>query len=56
MQSPRVEYDAEGIAWVVFDDPESKVNVLGTEQMQQLDVVLDELYKRKPKAAVFISA
>jgi 3-hydroxyacyl-CoA dehydrogenase/enoyl-CoA hydratase/3-hydroxybutyryl-CoA epimerase len=56
MQSPRVEYDAEGIAWVVFDDPESKVNVLGTEQMQQLDAVLDELYKRKPKAAVFISA
>ena len=56
MQSPRIEYDAEGIAWVVFDDPESKVNVLGTEQMEQLDAVLDELYKRKPKAAVFISA
>ncbi|MGO9609178.1 MAG: 3-hydroxyacyl-CoA dehydrogenase NAD-binding domain-containing protein [Verrucomicrobiia bacterium] len=56
MQSPRIEYDAEGIAWVVFDDPESKVNVLGTEQMKQLDAVLDELYKRKPKAAVFISA
>ncbi len=56
MQSPRVEYDAEGIAWVVFDDPESKVNVLGTEQMQQLDAILDELYKRKPKAVVFISA
>jgi 3-hydroxyacyl-CoA dehydrogenase/enoyl-CoA hydratase/3-hydroxybutyryl-CoA epimerase len=56
IQSPRVEYDAEGIAWVVFDDPESKVNVLGTEQMQQLDAVLDELYKHKPKAAVFISA
>jgi 3-hydroxyacyl-CoA dehydrogenase/enoyl-CoA hydratase/3-hydroxybutyryl-CoA epimerase len=56
MQSPRIEYDAEGIAWVVFDDPESKVNVLGTEQMKQLDAVLDELYKHKPKAAVFISA
>ncbi len=56
MQSPRIEYDAEGIAWVVFDDPESKVNVLGTEQMKQLDAVLGELYKRKPKAAVFISA
>jgi 3-hydroxyacyl-CoA dehydrogenase/enoyl-CoA hydratase/3-hydroxybutyryl-CoA epimerase len=51
-----MEYDAEGIAWVVFDDPESKVNVLGTEQMRQLDAVLDELYKRKPKAVVFISA
>jgi 3-hydroxyacyl-CoA dehydrogenase/enoyl-CoA hydratase/3-hydroxybutyryl-CoA epimerase len=56
MQSPRIEYDAEGIAWVVFDDPESKVNVLGTEQMKQLDAVLDELYKHRPKAAVLISA
>ena len=56
MQSPRIEYDAEGIAWVVFDDPESKVNVLGIEQMKQLDAVLDELYKHKPKAVVFISA
>ncbi|HVM62582.1 MAG TPA: 3-hydroxyacyl-CoA dehydrogenase NAD-binding domain-containing protein [Verrucomicrobiae bacterium] len=56
MQSPRLEYDAEGIAWVVFDDPESKVNVLGIEQMRGLDAILDELYKRKPKAAVFISA
>jgi len=56
MESPRVEYDAEGIAWVVFDDPDSKVNVLGFEQMQRLDVILDDLGKRKPKAAVFISA
>jgi 3-hydroxyacyl-CoA dehydrogenase/enoyl-CoA hydratase/3-hydroxybutyryl-CoA epimerase len=56
MQSPRVEYDAEGIAWVVFDDPDSKVNVLGLEQMQHLDAILDDLCKRKPKAAVFISA
>ncbi|HTS19393.1 MAG TPA: 3-hydroxyacyl-CoA dehydrogenase NAD-binding domain-containing protein [Verrucomicrobiae bacterium] len=56
MQSPRIEYDAGGIAWVVFDDPDSKINVLGMEQMCGLDVILDELYKRKPKAAVFISA
>jgi 3-hydroxyacyl-CoA dehydrogenase/enoyl-CoA hydratase/3-hydroxybutyryl-CoA epimerase len=56
MESPRLEYDADGIAWVVFDDPDSKVNVLGVEQMQRLDAVLDELSKRKPKAAIFISA
>ena len=55
-ESPRVEYDAEGIAWVVFDDPDSKVNVLGVEQMHRLDGMLDELSKRKPKAVVFISA
>src|SRR5437899_2925017 len=56
MESPRLEYDADGIAWVVFDDPDSKVNILGVEQMQRLDVVLDELSQRKPKAAIFISA
>ena len=56
MESPRVEYDAEGIAWVVFDDPDSKVNVLGFAQMQRLDAILDELSKRKPKAVIFSSA
>ena len=56
MESPRLEYDADGIAWVVFDDPDSKVNILGVEQMQRLDAVLDELSKRKPKAAIFISS
>ena len=55
-ESPRVEYDAEGIAWVVFDDPGSKVNVLGLEQMQRLDAAVDDLSKRKPKAVIFISA
>jgi len=55
-ESPRVEYDADGIAWVVFDDPDSKVNVLGVEQMQRLDAMLDDLSKRKPKAVIFISA
>ncbi|MGA2139446.1 MAG: 3-hydroxyacyl-CoA dehydrogenase NAD-binding domain-containing protein [Verrucomicrobiia bacterium] len=55
-ESPRVEYDAEGIAWVVFDDPDSKVNVLGFGQMQRLDAAVDDLSKRKPKAVIFISA
>src|SRR5580704_5830875 len=55
MESPRVDYDTEGIAWVVFDDPDSKVNILGFGQMQRLDAILDELSKRKPKAAIFIS-
>ena len=54
--SPRVEYDAEGIAWVVFDDPDSKVNVLGFGQMERFATALDDLAKRKPKAVIFISA
>src|ERR1051325_8249927 len=56
MESPRLEYDTDGIAWVVFDDPDSKVNILGVEQMRRPGAVLDELSQRKPKAAIFISA
>src|SRR5580692_8421470 len=56
MESPRVDYDTEGIAWVIFDDPDSKVNILGFGQMRRLDAILDELSKRKPKAVIFISA
>ena len=56
MESPRIEFDADGIAWVVFDDPDAKVNVLGPESVAQLDKILDGLTKQKPKAVVFISA
>src|SRR5208282_3673966 len=56
MESPRIEFDADGIAWVVFDDPDAKVNILGPESMAQLDKILDGLTKQKPKAVVFISA
>ncbi len=56
MESPRVDYDTEGIAWVIFDDPDSKVNILGFAQMERLDAILDELSKRKPKSVIFISA
>ena len=55
MESPRVDHDTEGIAWVLFDDPDSKVNILGFGQMERLDAILDELSKRKPKAVIFTS-
>src|SRR5271169_852916 len=55
MESPRVDYDTEGIAWVLFDDPGSKVNILGFGQMERLNAIRDELSKRKPKAVIFIS-
>jgi 3-hydroxyacyl-CoA dehydrogenase/enoyl-CoA hydratase/3-hydroxybutyryl-CoA epimerase len=54
--SPRLELDADGIAWVTFDDPGAKVNVLGTETMTRLDALLAELAARPPKGVVFISA
>ena len=54
-ESPRIEFDADGIAWVVFDDPDAKVNVLGTGTVTQLDRILDRLLIQKPKAVIFIS-
>ena len=54
-ESPRIEFDADGVAWVLFDDPDLKVNILGFGQMQRLDAILDELSKRKPRAVIFIS-
>ena len=55
-ESPRLELDADGIAWIVFDDPGAKVNVLGTETMMRLDSLLDELHRQPPKGVVIISA
>src|SRR5579862_6337969 len=54
-ESPRVEFDADGIAWVIFDDPDAKVNVLGVETVTRLDKTLDGFLKQKPKAVIFIS-
>lgn len=55
-QSPRLELDADGVAWVTFDDPNAKVNVLSTETATRLDGLLNELLGRPPKGVVFISA
>src|SRR5882672_1501309 len=55
IESPRIEFDADGIAWVIFDDPDAKVNVLGVATVTQLDKALDGFLKQKPKAVIFIS-
>jgi len=55
MESPRLEVDADDIAWVVFDDPDAKVNLLNPLSVGGLDGILDELPQRKPKGVVFIS-
>ncbi len=54
--SPRLELDADGVAWIVFDDPGAKVNVLSTDTALRLDALLDELHRQPPKGVVFISA
>jgi 3-hydroxyacyl-CoA dehydrogenase/enoyl-CoA hydratase/3-hydroxybutyryl-CoA epimerase len=55
MDAIRLELDQEDIAWVVFDDPEAKVNLLNSATMLTLDRLLDELRQRRPKGVVFIS-
>jgi len=56
MESPRLEIDSENIAWVVFDDPNSKVNLLDPDTVGQLDHILAELAQRKLKGVVFVSS
>lgn len=44
--------DERGIAHVVFDDPDRRVNVWSRETMDELDQVLDELGERDDLAAI----
>ena len=41
--NPRLQIDDRGIAWVGFDDPEHKVNVLNESVMRALSATLEEL-------------
>jgi 3-hydroxyacyl-CoA dehydrogenase/enoyl-CoA hydratase/3-hydroxybutyryl-CoA epimerase len=56
MESPRLEFDSANVAWIVFDDPGAKVNLLNPDTVGQLDRILDELSRRKPRGVVLISA
>jgi len=51
----KLERDADGIAWVLFDDPNAKVNLFTAGTVAQLDKILDELTGNKPRGVVFIS-
>jgi len=49
-----LEQDPHGIAWIVFDDPAGKANVLNAAAFAALDAVLDELNSRKGVRAVVL--
>jgi 3-hydroxyacyl-CoA dehydrogenase / enoyl-CoA hydratase / 3-hydroxybutyryl-CoA epimerase len=55
MDAVRLDIDADGIAWITFDDPDEKVNLLSSVSVSQLDLILEELARKKPTAIVFIS-
>ncbi|NNF06610.1 MAG: hypothetical protein HKN21_07605, partial [Candidatus Eisenbacteria bacterium] len=51
----RLEVDAENIGWIVFDDPNDKVNRLGTSVMERLRALIDEALRRNVQGLVFVS-
>ncbi len=50
-----VERDAEGIAWLYFDQTNSSANVLSAEMFVDLDAAMDDLLKDPPAGLVFLS-
>tara|TARA_R110002072_G_scaffold273107_1_gene433434 strand:- start:15652 stop:17724 length:2073 start_codon:yes stop_codon:yes gene_type:complete len=50
-----VERDAEGIAWLYFDQADSATNVLSAEMFVDLDAAMDDLLKDPPAGLVFLS-
>ena len=50
-----VERDADGIAWLNFDQADSSTNVLTAEMFVDLDAAMDDLLKEPPAGLVFLS-
>jgi 3-hydroxyacyl-CoA dehydrogenase/enoyl-CoA hydratase/3-hydroxybutyryl-CoA epimerase len=40
-ETPRLEVDAQQIAWITFDDPAAKVNILNAAVMERLATLID---------------
>ncbi|MCG8324798.1 MAG: 3-hydroxyacyl-CoA dehydrogenase NAD-binding domain-containing protein [Thiotrichales bacterium] len=51
-----IERDRDNIAWLTFDQQDSRANVLGTEMFAELDAALDTIQKDPPAGLVFGSA
>ncbi len=51
-----LNFDAEGIAWLVVDRADERVNTLGEELLQELDQVLDYVAGKAPVGMVISSA
>ncbi len=51
-----VERDADGIAWLNFNQADSSTNVLTAEMFVDLDAALDDIIKDPPAGLVFLSS
>jgi 3-hydroxyacyl-CoA dehydrogenase/enoyl-CoA hydratase/3-hydroxybutyryl-CoA epimerase len=48
--------DADGIAWLTLDKPQTSTNLLGSAVLRELDTHLTALAKNPPRGVVLISA
>ncbi|HET9235364.1 MAG TPA: enoyl-CoA hydratase-related protein, partial [Candidatus Eisenbacteria bacterium] len=51
----RLEIDAAGVGWILFDHPTKSVNVLNTPTMEKLRDLLDEAMRKDVSGLVFAS-
>jgi len=51
----RLERDLDKIAWLTLDQAEEKVNTLGTDVLQELEVIVSELETENPTGLVLMS-
>jgi len=51
----RLDVDRDNLAWIVFDLPGSKVNVLNTRVMETLRGLIDQASRHNARALIFVS-
>ena len=55
MSSVRYSTDAEGVGWIVFDDPGARANVFNPAALAALEAAVAAVERAEPKAVVIIS-
>lgn len=51
----RIDYDLDGIAWLLLDRSDEKVNSLGTEVLAELDRLIGHLEEHSPTGLILMS-
>ncbi len=51
----QVQLDADNIAWLTFDQPDSSANVLTEQMFEELDAALDKVRQEPPKGLILQS-
>ena len=51
----KLEHDADGIAWLTLDKPDTSANVLSGPVLVELDAFLGQFEAQRPRGVVLIS-